>query len=114
MRERGKSLTFDNEELSDLVEAKDRSFPLLALLYPFVNVQDNVTHVDHVFPRARFTPSRLRKEGVSEGEIPDWIERADRLPNLQLLRGSVNQAKRDVLPAQWVNTLGPDLARGTT
>ena len=111
MRERGKSLTFDYEELKDLVEAKDRSFPLLAFLYPFVNIRDNVMHVDHVFPRARFTPSRLRKAGVSEGEIPEWIDRADRLPNLQLLRGSVNQAKRDVLPAQWIKTLGPDRAR---
>lgn len=111
MRERGKGLTFDRDELMDLVEAKDRSFPLLALLYPFVNVRDNVTHVDHVFPRARFTPSRLRKAGVLDGDIAEWIERADRLPNLQLLRGSVNQAKRDVLPAEWINTLDLDVAK---
>ena len=62
MRERGKSLTFDYEELKDLVEAKDRSFPLLAFLYPFVNIRDNVMHVDHVF-----SEGTLYAEPVTEG-----------------------------------------------
>ena len=54
MRARGKSLSFEREELEDLVESRDRSFALLSLLYPFLDTQNNKFHIDHVFPRARF------------------------------------------------------------
>ena len=52
MRARGKSLTFEEEEFQDLVEAKDRTFTLLALLYPFVNLRTSKFHIDHVFPKS--------------------------------------------------------------
>lgn len=102
MRKRGKSLTFEEEELEDLVESKKRTFALLAMLYPFVDVQRNKFHIDHVFPKSRFSTKRLREAGVREDEIPEFRDRADRLPNLQLLVGSENQGKGDTLPEQWI------------
>ncbi|WP_420462936.1 hypothetical protein [Candidatus Palauibacter sp.] len=54
MRKRGKSLTFEEEELEDLVESKKRTFALLALLYPFVDLQNSKFHIDHVFPKRQF------------------------------------------------------------
>ena len=57
MRTRGKSLTFEEEEFEDLVESKDRSFTLLSLLYPFVDLQNSKFHIDHVFPKSRFSAS---------------------------------------------------------
>ncbi|MCY4506784.1 MAG: hypothetical protein OXG35_07455 [Acidobacteria bacterium] len=58
MRARGKSLTFEEEEFEDLVESKERTFTLLALLYPFVDLQSNKFHIDHVFPKSRFSANR--------------------------------------------------------
>ncbi len=103
MRKRGKGLTFEEEELEDLVESKKRTFALLAVLYPFVDVQRNKFHIDHVFPKSRFSTKRLREAGVCEDEIPEFRDRADRLPNLQLLVGRENEGKGDKLPVQWIS-----------
>ncbi len=102
MRRRGKSLTFEEEELQDLVESKDRTFTLLSLLYPFVDLKSNRFHIDHVFPKIRFSRSRLRQSGVADDDVPALRDRADRLPNLQLLVGEANESKRDKLPQQWM------------
>ena len=112
MRKRGKSLTFEEEEFQDLVESKDRTFALLALLCPFVDVRNNKFHIDHVFSRSRFSSKRLHCAGVPEDDIPVFQDRANRLPNLQLLVGEENEGKSDKLPQQWmVETFG---AKGAT
>lgn len=102
MRTRGKSLTFEDEELEDLVESKDRTFALLSLVFPFVDLQNSRFHIDHVFPKSRFSPRHLRRAGVAEDDISEFQDRADRLPNLQLLVGEENESKSDKLPQQWI------------
>ena len=102
MRARGKSLTFEEEEFEDLVESKDRTFTLLALLYPFVDLQSSRFHIDHIFPKSRFSSRRLRLAGVAEDDVSVFQDRADRLPNLQLLVGEANESKSDKLPQQWM------------
>ena len=104
------SLRFDGEEIEDLVATqygKGRTFPLLALLYPGVNVR-NEFHVDHVFPRSRFTPKRLSEAGVAADDIPEFIDRVNGLPNLQLLEGPVNVSKQSTLPLTWAEAQHPD------
>ena len=102
MRRQGKGLTFEEEELEDLVESKTRTFTLLALLYPSLNLRDNRFHIDHIFPKSRFHSRKLRNAGVSEDAIPVFRDRMDRLPNLQLLVGPENEGKGDKLPRQWM------------
>ena len=100
----GKSPRLTEEELEVLVETpidNRRAFPLLALLYPGIDVR-NEFHIDHVFPRSRFTTKQLAEAGIS-GDLHDiYQELRDRLPNLQLLEGSVNTSKQARLPAHWV------------
>lgn len=103
MRRRGKTLVFDADELDDLVEAKRdrRTFGLLALLYPFVEL-GNRFHIDHVFPRNAFYKPALQRLGFDDQQI-DWLKDSmDQLPNLILLDGSENQSKQDDLPAAWL------------
>ena len=102
MRARGKSLKFEEEEFEDLVESKDRTFTLLALLYPFVDLQSSKFHIDHIFPKSRFSSRRLRLAGVADDDVSVFQDRADRLPNLQLLVGEANESKSDTLPKQWI------------
>ena len=106
MSRRGKSLTFAPEELQDLVESKDRAFALLSTLYPFVDTQHNQFHIDHIFPKSRFTWRRLKCARVPEDDIPHFQDRADRLPNLQLLAGGPNIEKSATLPREWLEGLG--------
>lgn len=104
MEQRGKGLRFTKDELDDLLDSNiqnRRTFPLLALLYPYVDLR-NQFHVDHVFPSARFTAARLRQVGVGDENIDAFIDRAGRLPNLQLLDGAANVSKQDKLPAAWL------------
>jgi len=111
MSRRGKSLTFAPEELQDLAESKDRAFALLSTLYPFVDTQHNQFHIDHIFPKSRFTWRRLEEDaGVPEDDVPQFLDRADRLPNLQLLAGGPNMEKSATLPREWLDGLGPKKA----
>jgi Protein of unknown function DUF262 len=106
----GKSLRFEHEEIEDLVETqygKGRAFVLLALLYPGIDVR-NEFHVDHVFPRSRFTAKRLEQAGIAADHIAAFLDRVDRLPNLQLLEGSINVSKQDTLPLEWAESHHPD------
>ncbi len=104
MAQRGKSLRFEAEEVQDLMDAAygdRRVFPILSLIFTHVDLH-NQFHLDHVFPRSRFTPARLTKAGVPEGDIAAFCEQADRLANLQLLEGPQNVAKKDKMPAEWL------------
>lgn len=109
---RGKVLRFTEEEIQDLLDSgygDKRTFALLALLYPFVDLK-NVFHADHVFPRSRFTAARLRTAGVPTEKIWDYHEKCDLLPNLQLLEGASNQSKQQKLPQEWLVKTYPDEA----
>ncbi|MBW4530422.1 MAG: DUF262 domain-containing protein [Aphanothece saxicola GSE-SYN-MK-01-06B] len=110
MLSRGKGLRFEQEELEDLVDVAygdRRLFPLLSLLFPFHDLRHEF-HVDHVFPRSRFSESRLAREGVEAEVRLEWIDRSDRLANLQLLDGVLNQEKSAALPYDWLASAFPE------
>lgn len=109
MARRGKSLHFNQEEISDLVEMQygdKRLFAMLALLFPFVDVKNHF-HIDHVFPRSRFTKSKLKKAGVLDEDIECFQEMVNGLPNLQLLEGNENIEKQALMPAIWIQDAYP-------
>jgi hypothetical protein len=110
MKRRGKGLDYENEEIEDLLDSgynDTRTFSLLALLFPFADL-NNQFHIDHIFPRSRFTKRDLRKENLSEDNIERFIAVRDGLANLQLLEGPVNTEKMAKLPAQWLEERYPD------
>ena len=109
MRQRGKSLTFEEEEIEELVSMKygdNRVFLLLALLYPFVDLK-NQFHIDHVFPRSQFKSANLKKADLDEDQMVILQELRDKLPNLQLLDGSENIQKQATLPMEWLKCKYP-------
>lgn len=111
MERQGKPLHFSRTELDDLLELEygaRRLFPMLAMLYPGVDTR-NQFHEDHIFPRSILSSrKKLRERGVDADKIPEIIDRVDRAPNLQLLRGAENQSKSDELPANWLRAQFPD------
>ncbi|MCY3953371.1 MAG: DUF262 domain-containing protein [bacterium] len=105
MTQRGKTLDFLEEEIEDLADMRlgdSRIFPLLTMLFHYLESKDG-SDIDHVFPKSRFTPNRLKAAGVEDDQIDAFRDRYDRLANLQLLDHSVNNEKRATLPADWLD-----------
>ena len=104
MASRGRSLVFSDEEIERLVELQygdQLTRPLLVLLYPFIDTS-HFMHIDHVYPKSRFTRARLKRAGVDEDDIEHLVDWANRLPNLQLIKGVPNQEKHTTFPAAWL------------
>jgi hypothetical protein len=113
MARRGRELVFNDEEVEELADTEYRSqrvFALLSLIFPFVD-PGKLFHVDHIFPTAKFTKRKLREAHVPEGKIEEYRERANRLGNLQLLPGAVNNEKSAAMPAEWLARAYPDEGR---
>ena len=110
MAARGKSLAFGPEEIDDLLDMEygdRRLFPLLSILYPFIDVQQ-LHHIDHFFPKSHLTQSRLEKHGYEGGYIEECLAARNRIANLQLLHGLLNVLKSDKLPAAWLLSAYPN------
>jgi hypothetical protein len=110
MARRGRVLEFTEEEIQDLLDTSygdRRVFPIIALLYPYFDLRQDF-HIDHVFPRSFFTPTKLRAAGVPKDEVEEYRDAVDDLPNLQLLVGPINQSKNDLLPLSWIERSFPN------
>lgn len=110
MARRGKSLNFEAEEieeLADMAYGDRRLFALLTLIFPFVSAGYNF-HIDHVFPKSAFNKRKLERNGVSGEQIDKFKSNSERLGNLQLLLGAINNEKRKTMPAAWLSTQFPD------
>ena len=108
----GKSLDLGAAELEEIVDSEykqKRTFLLLSLLYPGVDTR-NEFHVDHVFPKGRFTDAKLRDAGVPGDLIDSYQDAFNRMANLQLLDGSVNVSKQQTLPMEWAKSHFPNAA----
>jgi hypothetical protein len=100
----GKSLTFEPaeiDELLDLTFGSPRIFPVLAMLYPGLDFSKSF-HEDHIFPRSMFTRPRLVSSGVPPDLKDEYLDKINRLPNLQLLPGIQNIEKQSKLPKEWL------------
>lgn len=111
---RGKFLSFGPEEIDDLLDMEygdRRMFPLLSLLYPFIDVRQ-LHHVDHFFPKSKLQRRWLEKLGCDAETIDTCLAARDRLANLQLLEGLLNVSKNDSLPVDWLKaTYSDDVQR---
>ncbi|MGO7904927.1 DUF262 domain-containing protein [Rhizobium leguminosarum] len=110
MDARGKSLTFsaiEIEELSELAYGDKRTFPILSLIFPGFDFSKHF-HVDHIYPQGRFAKAQLRKNKIPEELWDDMLDKNNRLPNLQLLEGGINNQKRQKMPSDWYLQMKPD------
>ena len=112
MAARGKSLSFGPEEVDDLLDMEygdRRLFPLLSILFPFIDVRQ-LHHIDHFFPKSQLQRRKLEKAGCSPAYAEECLAARDRLANLQLLEGLLNVSKNDSLPGPWMEATYPDPA----
>jgi hypothetical protein len=100
----GKSLRFDPQTVDALANSaygRPDTFALLSILYGHVD-PGKTYHVDHIFPRDRLQPQKLRQAGYTDGQIEQIVKQGrDGLANLQLLPGGENIGKSERLPMEW-------------
>ena len=110
MAMRGKSLSFGPEEIEDLLDIEygdRRLFPLLSLLYPFIDTRQ-LHHIDHFFPKNLLQRRKLEKAQCDREYVDACMDARDRLANLQLLEGGLNSSKSDSMPVDWLDATYPD------
>jgi len=74
---------------------------VMSLLYPWADLH-NLFHIDHIFPRAEFTESRLKRKGiVGEKAQQPFLDNFNYIGNLQLLEGLDNISKKDKDFKEW-------------
>ena len=103
-----KKLTFSDEMIKDdLVElcyGHPKTFLLLSLLYPDLDLKTNHFHVDHIYPKSKFNKNTLKGLGfLNDDKIQEWKNYSNQLGNLQLLVGTVNVSKNSQMPEDWLN-----------
>lgn len=100
-----KTLIFSEEDIDNLTWYKygqSFTFSVLSLLYPNLDYR-NIFHVDHIFPRSKFTNSILRKKGISDNDIETYQSYLDFLGNLQLLEAIPNIEKLNHDFDEWLS-----------
>jgi hypothetical protein len=101
-----KSIVFTNDELDNILEyqyGNPLTYSILTLLYPGLSNQFNY-HVDHIHPKKFFNTNDLKLLGIEDRVLQDkMINCFNKLPNLQLLQGTVNIQKNDKHFADFFN-----------
>lgn len=89
-----------DEFLLNLRYGKSDTLSTLMLLYPSLDF-NNKFHIDHIYPKSKFKRGYLKKQGISEDKIDEYINSVNDITNLQLLAAQINEEKLDTDFDQW-------------
>ena len=107
---RAQSMRFGVEEIDDLLDSgygTNRAFLVLSLLYQTLDYK-NLFHMDHIYPKSFFRPSRLTQHSIPSDKQDDFLEKYNRIGNIQLLEGIINQEKQATDFLKWLNSVVRD------
>ena len=97
LRGTSKSIIFTNDDIEMLLEhryGKAETLTALMLLYPQLDF-NNQFHVDHMYPKSKFTKKILLSKGVAMELIGEYIDQVNNIANLQLLAAIPNIEKQN-------------------
>jgi uncharacterized protein with ParB-like and HNH nuclease domain len=107
----GKSIRFNPNQVWGLLQHKKddkHTFSIISLLYQNLDFS-NKFDIDHIFPKSKFTKSRLTQIGIEDKYIEKYIQNYDWIGNLQLLGEVPNRVdKNDKEPKEWLEHAYPD------
>ena len=79
---------------------------VMSIIYPWADLH-NLFHIDHIFPKAEFTKSKLQNKGITTDRISDFLENFNYIRNLQLLEGIDNSSKYNKDFKSWFENSYP-------
>ena len=101
-----RAFAFSEESIHALISntsfGERLAYPLLALLFPYIDFHYSHFHIDHMHPVSHFTKQSLQDEGMSPEDVQFALEHYNDLPNLQLLTDPDNIAKSNKPLAEWL------------
>src|SRR5699024_5581564 len=95
-----------NEFLLNLRYGKSDTLSTLMLLYRSLDY-NNKFHMDHIYPKSKFRRNYLKRQGVAEDKIDEYISSVNDITNLQLLAAQLNEEKLDTDFDKWFNSHQP-------
>lgn len=105
-----KSILFTEDDIEEyllkLKYGKSETLSTLMLLYPSLDF-NNKFHEDHMYPKSKFRKSYLRKMGVPEEKLDEYLDTVNDISNLQLLPAQLNEEKLNTDFDVWFNTEQP-------
>ena len=99
------TMRFDDDEIDDLLDVgygTNRAFFVLSLLYPTLDYK-NIFHMDHIYPKSFFTPARLTHRYIPKDKHDYFLDKYNRIGNIQLLEGPANQEKQAKDFQEWLD-----------
>lgn len=107
-----RDIFFTDDSIDNLLWTKYGSGDLLivlSVLYPWADLKNNF-HIDHIYPKSKFTTKKLIKRGIPEDKVSFYIENVNYLGNLQLLEATPNEEKNNKDFDEWLKEafLNPD------
>lgn len=103
LRGTSKTIVFTDDDIENLLElqyGRSDTLMVLMLLYPSLDY-NNRFHIDHIYPKGKFTGSGLEKRGVPADRTGEYIKHVNDISNLQLLAAVPNIEKQDKDFADW-------------
>jgi hypothetical protein len=101
-----RAFAFSDERVDALISdtrfGDRQAYPLLALIFPYIDYHYSHFHIDHMHPASHFTKQRLQSEGMSSEDVQFALDHYNDLPNLQLLTDPDNLAKTNKPFAEWL------------
>lgn len=99
-----KSIQFTEDDIDEyllkLEYGSRETLSTLMLLYPSLDFS-NKFHEDHMYPKSKFKKTYLRKMGVSEDKLDEYINMVNDISNLQLLAAQLNEEKLNTDFDKW-------------
>ena len=110
-RGKRKTISFSEDDIDSLLDLQygtKRTYSALTLLYSSLNHSFKY-HQDHIHPKSFFNKRKLTSLGIINDETKqDFIDRFNKLANLQLLQATTNIEKKDKPFNEWLNEHYPN------
>jgi uncharacterized protein with ParB-like and HNH nuclease domain len=107
-RGKRKSISFSDDDIENILEmdyGSARTYCALTLLYPSLNYSFKY-HQDHIHPKSFFNKRKLAALGIEDDDQKqEYINRFNKLPNLQLLQSNLNVEKSDKQFKNWLEEM---------
>ena len=104
-----RSLIFIDDDISNLLWAKygqGITVVIMSVLYPWADMKNHF-HIDHMYPKSKFTRKQLKKHGLTDEEIEFALKNYNYLGNLQLLEAIPNIEKSNCDFDTWLHSTIP-------
>lgn len=103
LRGTNKTIAFTDDDIENLLElqyGRADTLMILMLLYPSLDY-NNKFHVDHIYPKSKFTKTILKEKGISSDKIEEYMAHVNDISNLQMLAAIPNMEKQDKDFSDW-------------